>query len=82
MAFADLRFLPPPPLLPVSTLSRFFRPFRFAQVADFADIFTGRLISEIPQSLRALCTSLLTLPELHTVDFSDNAFGGRTADPM
>ncbi|GAA5865822.1 hypothetical protein JCM8547_005724 [Rhodosporidiobolus lusitaniae] len=52
------------------------------RIADFSDIFTGRLISEIPQSLRALCTSLLTLPELHTLDLSDNAFGGRTAEPM
>ncbi|GAA5992405.1 hypothetical protein JCM11641_002736 [Rhodosporidiobolus odoratus] len=52
------------------------------KIADFSDIFTGRLISEIPQSLRALCTSLLTLPALHTLDLSDNAFGGRTAEPM
>ncbi|GAA5845864.1 hypothetical protein JCM11251_002929 [Rhodosporidiobolus azoricus] len=52
------------------------------RIADFSDIFTGRLISEIPQSLLALCTSLLTLPELHTLDLSDNAFGGRTAEPM
>ncbi|GAA5839783.1 hypothetical protein JCM3766R1_004613 [Sporobolomyces carnicolor] len=52
------------------------------QIADFSDIFTGRLISEIPQSLRALCTSLLSLPELVSVDLSDNAFGGRSAEPM
>ncbi|GAA6024238.1 hypothetical protein JCM11491_002516 [Sporobolomyces phaffii] len=52
------------------------------KVADFSDIFTGRLISEIPQSLRALCTSLLSLPALTSVDLSDNAFGGRSAEPM
>jgi hypothetical protein len=54
----------------------------FAQIADFSDIFTGRLITEIPQSLRALCTSLLTLPLLTELDLSDNAFGGRSAEPM
>ncbi|GAA6003317.1 hypothetical protein JCM10207_001859 [Rhodosporidiobolus poonsookiae] len=55
---------------------------RKLRIADFSDIFTGRLISEIPQSLRALCTSLLTLPDLVNVDLSDNAFGGRSAEPM
>lgn len=52
------------------------------QVADFSDIFTGRLISEIPDSLRFLCTSLLHLPNLVSLDLSDNAFGGRSAEPM
>ncbi|GJN88790.1 hypothetical protein Rhopal_001759-T1 [Rhodotorula paludigena] len=52
------------------------------RVADFSDIFTGRLISEIPQSLRFLCTSLLSLPNLTSLDLSDNAFGGRSAEPM
>ncbi|GAA5919653.1 hypothetical protein JCM1841_005209 [Sporobolomyces salmonicolor] len=52
------------------------------RIADFSDIFTGRLISEIPQSLRSLCTALLTLPNLTSLDLSDNAFGGRSAEPM
>ena len=51
-------------------------------MADFSDIFTGRLISEIPQSLRSLCTSLLFLPNLASLDLSDNAFGGRSVEPM
>lgn len=55
---------------------------RRTQIADFSDIFTGRLISEIPQSLRSLCDSMLNLPALISVDFSDNAFGGRSAEPM
>ncbi|KAI5852946.1 hypothetical protein DFP73DRAFT_523005 [Morchella snyderi] len=46
------------------------------------DIFTGRLISEIPDALTALLTPLLDLPHLHTVDLSDNAFGGRLAEPL
>ncbi|KAM0792138.1 hypothetical protein ACM66B_004837 [Microbotryomycetes sp. NB124-2] len=52
------------------------------KVADFSDIFTGRLISEIPQSLRSLCTALLRIPTLQSLDLSDNAFGGRSAEPM
>jgi Ran GTPase-activating protein 1 len=55
---------------------------RPSQVADFADIFTGRLISEIPQSLKALCDALISHTELVTLDLSDNAFGGRVAEPM
>ncbi|KAG0130961.1 hypothetical protein HOY82DRAFT_561120 [Tuber indicum] len=52
------------------------------QVFNAADIFTGRLISEIPDALSALLTALLTLEHLHTVDLSDNAFGGRLADTL
>ncbi|KZT57827.1 putative ran GTPase activating protein 1 [Calocera cornea HHB12733] len=52
------------------------------KVADLADIFTGRLISEIPLSLSALCDALSSHPSLHTIDLSDNAFGGRSAEPM
>lgn len=52
------------------------------QVADFADIFTGRLISEIPQALQALCDALIDIETLVEVDLSDNAFGGRVAEPM
>ncbi|KAG0140509.1 hypothetical protein CROQUDRAFT_53136 [Cronartium quercuum f. sp. fusiforme G11] len=50
--------------------------------ADLADIFTGRLISEIPKSLSSLCNSLLNLENLTIVDLSDNAFGGRCVDSM
>ncbi|PWW79217.1 RNI-like protein [Tuber magnatum] len=52
------------------------------KVFNAADIFTGRLISEIPDALAALLTALLTLEHLHTVDLSDNAFGGRLADTL
>lgn len=53
-----------------------------AQVADFADIFTGRLISEIPTALSALCDSLIDKEHLVEVNLSDNAFGGRSVDPI
>jgi Ran GTPase-activating protein 1 len=52
------------------------------QVANFADIFTSRLLSEIPPALSHLVDALLTLPELHTVDLSDNAFGLNTVAPL
>ncbi|KAK4689540.1 Ran GTPase-activating protein 1, partial [Tremellales sp. Uapishka_1] len=52
------------------------------KVVDLADIFTGRLISEIPQALTALCTSLSHHESLVELDLSDNAFGGRCADAM
>ena len=52
------------------------------QVADLADIFTGRLISEIPQALSALCDSLADHTSLVEIDLSDNAFGGRCADAL
>lgn len=52
------------------------------KVADFADVFTGRLISEIPQALTAICNSLINLTSLVELDLSDNAFGGRSADPI
>ncbi|PWN91769.1 RNI-like protein [Acaromyces ingoldii] len=52
------------------------------KVADFADIFTGRLISEIPTALRALCDSLVSHEHLEEIDLSDNAFGGRSSEPM
>ncbi|KAE8216701.1 hypothetical protein CF327_g125 [Tilletia walkeri] len=49
---------------------------------DAADIFTGRLISEIPLSLSAFSDALATFPLLQEINFSDNAFGGRCADSM
>jgi len=52
------------------------------KVADFADIFTGRLISEIPQALSAICDALKDKTSLVEIDLSDNAFGGRSVDPM
>ncbi|KAJ9631709.1 Ran GAP Rna1 [Taxawa tesnikishii (nom. ined.)] len=52
------------------------------RVANFADIFTSRLLSEIPPALNSLLTSLLTLPALHTVNLSDNAFGLNTVEPL
>jgi Ran GTPase-activating protein 1 len=51
-------------------------------VADYADIFTGRLISEIPQAIAALCDALIDKQHLIEIDLSDNAFGGRVVEPL
>jgi Ran GTPase-activating protein 1 len=52
------------------------------KVADFADIFTGRLITEIPIALSAICDSLIDKAHLVEINLSDNAFGGRSVDPI
>ncbi|KAK2600271.1 Ran GAP Rna1 [Conoideocrella luteorostrata] len=52
------------------------------KVANFADIFTGRLLSEIPEALSSLLTSVLNHPNLHTVNLNDNAFGLSTQAPL
>ena len=50
--------------------------------ADLHDIFTSRLLKEIPPALSSLLTALLECPNLHTIDLSDNAFGLNTKDPL
>ncbi|KAI1623072.1 hypothetical protein EDD37DRAFT_456538 [Exophiala viscosa] len=52
------------------------------QSADLHDIFTSRLLEEIPPALSSLLTALLKCPNLHTIDLSDNAFGLKTKDPL
>ncbi|KAG8752498.1 hypothetical protein FRC11_008299, partial [Ceratobasidium sp. 423] len=52
------------------------------KIADFHDIFTRRLISEIPQALSAICDALKDKKSLIELNLSDNAFGGRSAEPM
>ncbi|KAL0069070.1 Ran GAP Rna1 [Marasmius tenuissimus] len=56
--------------------------YQAPQVADFADIFTGRLITEIPAALTAICDALIDKTSLVEINLSDNAFGGRSVDPM
>lgn len=52
------------------------------EVAYFDDIFTGRLLAEIPPALTALLNALLELPTVHTVNLNDNAFGLNTSSPL
>ncbi|KAK7554591.1 hypothetical protein IWX49DRAFT_628315 [Phyllosticta citricarpa] len=52
------------------------------KVANLADIFTSRLLSEIPPALDSLLQALLKLPNLNTVNLSDNAFGLNTQAPL
>ncbi|GEQ71824.1 hypothetical protein JCM33374_g5510 [Metschnikowia sp. JCM 33374] len=49
---------------------------------NFSDIYTGRLNTEIPQSLDHLLPALLQCPNLKIVNLSDNAFGLQTIDPI
>ncbi|KAG5360275.1 Ran GTPase-activating protein 1 [Yarrowia sp. B02] len=49
---------------------------------SFDDIFTGRLKDEIPKSMEHITEAVLTLKNATTVDFSDNAFGITTVDPL
>ncbi|KAI9819624.1 MAG: hypothetical protein M1827_007074 [Pycnora praestabilis] len=56
--------------------------FSNIQIANLADIFTSRLLSEIPLALSSLLTALLTIPTLHTINLSDNAFGLNTQAPL
>lgn len=49
---------------------------------DLSDLYTGRLNTEIPQSLQHLLPALLACPNLKTVNLSDNAFGLQTIDPI
>ena len=55
---------------------------RISRWPNFADIFTSRLLAEIPPALDALLKALLSLPKLHTVNLSDNAFGLNTQAPL
>ncbi|KAM0715119.1 hypothetical protein Q7P37_009584 [Cladosporium fusiforme] len=52
------------------------------QHANLADIFTGRLLAEIPPALDALLTALLKCENLHTINLNDNAFGLNTVEPL
>ncbi|KAI2463669.1 RNI-like protein [Annulohypoxylon bovei var. microspora] len=52
------------------------------KVANLADIFTGRLLKEIPEALSSLLTSILNLPNLRTINLNDNAFGLNTQAPL
>ncbi|MCJ1474283.1 hypothetical protein MMC13_002941 [Lambiella insularis] len=63
-------------------ISKVLRTQKNLQIANLADIFTARLLAEIPPALSALLTALLECPNLHTVDLSDNAFGLNTVAPL
>lgn len=52
------------------------------EFADLHDIYTQRLVDEIPPALDHLVAAFLQCPKLETVDLSDNAFGLKTKDPL
>ncbi|KAF7311503.1 hypothetical protein MKEN_01052600 [Mycena kentingensis (nom. inval.)] len=65
-----------------AALAEFLQKANNLKIADFADIFTGRLISEIPLALTAICDALKDKTSLVEINLSDNAFGGRSVDPI
>lgn len=52
------------------------------EAAYLDDIFTGRLLSEIPTALTSLLNAILEIPTVHTVNLNDNAFGLNTSAPL
>jgi len=64
------------------TLAKILETKQTLLYANLADIFTGRLLSEIPQALDALLKALLKCPKLHTINLNDNAFGLNTVEPL
>ncbi|MCJ1419772.1 hypothetical protein MMC32_006128, partial [Xylographa parallela] len=91
---APLLTTPPPPITHLllngntlgvpacDALAPLLRALPTLQSANLADIFTARLLAEIPPALSALLTALRACPALHTVDLSDNAFGLNTVAPL
>lgn len=63
-------------------LASHFSRLTSLRVANLADIFTSRLLAEIPPALSALLQALLPLEHLETVNLSDNAFGLNTQAPL
>ncbi|KAJ9482972.1 hypothetical protein VN97_g10443 [Penicillium thymicola] len=52
------------------------------EAAYLDDIFTGRLLTEIPTALNSLLNAILKISTVHTVNLNDNAFGLRTQAPL
>lgn len=50
--------------------------------ANLADIFTARLLSEIPPALSSLLVALAKCPALTHINLNDNAFGLKTVQPL
>jgi Ran GTPase-activating protein 1 len=51
-----------------------------AQIADFTNMLTDRLINEIPLALGALCDTLKSHTSPYKLNLSDNACGRRSVD--
>lgn len=58
------------------SLASSFKNLRCLRRLDIGDCFTGRLKSEVPKAVEAVCEVLVdSCPELEFLDISDNAFG-------
>ncbi|KAF3898662.1 Ran specific GTPase activating protein An-RanGAP [Trichophyton interdigitale] len=63
-------------------LASVLRTQKKLHTANLADIFTSRLLDEIPQALSFLLQALRDVETLETIDLSDNAFGLNTQAPL
>ncbi|KAM5443036.1 Ran GAP Rna1 [Microsporum ferrugineum] len=63
-------------------LASVLRTQKKLHTANLADIFTSRLLDEIPQALSFLLKALREVSTLQTIDLSDNAFGLNTQAPL
>ncbi|EFR02193.1 hypothetical protein MGYG_05196, partial [Nannizzia gypsea CBS 118893] len=63
-------------------LANVLRTQKKLHTANLADIFTSRLLDEIPQALSFLLRALREVETLQTIDLSDNAFGLNTQAPL
>ncbi|CAG7852221.1 SubName: Full=Probable ran GTPase activating protein 1 {ECO:0000313/EMBL:CCA67638.1} [Serendipita indica DSM 11827] len=63
-------------------LAEVIKDLKHLRVADYADIFTGRLIDEIPTAIGALTDALIHSTSIREVDLSDNAYGPRCAPSL
>ncbi|KAK2834922.1 hypothetical protein FQN49_006778 [Arthroderma sp. PD_2] len=63
-------------------LASVLRTQKKLHTANLADIFTSRLLDEIPQALSSLLKALHEVNTLETIDLSDNAFGLNTQAPL
>lgn len=52
------------------------------EAANFSDVFTGRLTTEIAPALDALVSDFLELPNLQAIELSDNALGPNVQWPL
>lgn len=65
-----------------AALAKVLETKKSLHTVNLADIFTSRLLSEIPPALSSLLTASLSLHKLSTINLSDNAFGLNTVEPL
>ncbi|KAF2675120.1 RNI-like protein [Microthyrium microscopicum] len=65
-----------------AALAEVLKTKKTLQYAGLDSVFGTRTVDEIPKAIDSLLQALLTLPNLHTVNINDNAFGLSTIKPI